>query len=56
MTPRNRRQSPLEDDDFSFVLEHDEDSSGDVCERCGCAREKHTEDSCECGRCEGFVE
>ncbi len=52
-----RRRSLLEDDDL-LVLENgrEEDSSGDVCERCECPRRKHTEDGCACGRCDGFVE
>ena len=55
MSPR-RRRSLLEDDELAEIGERDEASSGDVCELCECARSKHSEDGCECGRCEGFVE
>jgi len=51
-----RRRSLLEDESLT-ILGREEPSSGDVCERCGCARSKHTdEDGCACGKCEEFVE
>lgn len=54
---RRRGRSLLEDDDL-HVLGREESSGGDVCERCGCTRDKHTEeDGCtKCGRCEQFME
>jgi hypothetical protein len=52
MSP-SRRRSLLEDESL-VVLGRDEASSGDVCERCGCARGKHTEDGCACGKCDKF--
>lgn len=55
MSPR-RRRSLLEDDELVEIDERSTPSSGDVCERCGCARSKHTEDGCACGKCEEFSE
>lgn len=52
---QSRRRSPLEDESFGILGKH-EPSSGDVCERCGCTREKHDDDGCACGRCEEFLE
>lgn len=49
-----RRRSLLEDEELVDVDERPAPSGGDVCERCGCARSKHTEDGCACGKCEGF--
>jgi hypothetical protein len=52
-----RRRSLLEDDELIEIDERDAASGGDVCEVCGCARSKHTEeDGCACGKCGGFVE
>jgi ribosomal protein S27AE len=51
-----RRPSLLEDDELVEIDEPSVFSSGDVCERCGCARAKHSEDECACGKCEGFAE
>ena len=56
MSPR-RRRSLLEDDELALIDERASASSGDVCERCGCTRSKHTEeDGCACGKCEEFLE
>lgn len=53
---KSRRRSLLEDDDFQILGKH-EPASGDVCERCGCTREKHDEGvGCACGKCEEFLE
>lgn len=52
MTPRRRRRSLLEDDDFAEIGERDESSGGDVCERCGRTRAEHTDDGDE--KCDGF--
>lgn len=53
---RRRRLSLLEDDELVVVRGRDETSSGDVCERCGCVRGKHSENGCSCGKCEEFVD
>jgi hypothetical protein len=53
MTP-GRRRSLLEDDDLVEIDERAAPSGGDVCERCGCARSRHSEEGCACGKCEGF--
>lgn len=51
-----RKHSLLEDDSLVVLGSRDERSSGDVCERCGCTRGRHTEDGCACGKCEKFFE
>ena len=53
-----RRRSLLEDDDLFEIDKKPTPSSGDVCERCGCPREKHVEGaSClKCSRCDEFIE
>lgn len=53
MAPK-RRRSLLEDDELVQVGERDETSSGDVCERCGCTRAKHSDAGCACGKCSEF--
>jgi hypothetical protein len=55
MSPR--RPSPLEDDELVEIdPERNPTSSGDVCERCGCARGRHGENGCTCGKCDEFIE
>lgn len=49
-----RRRSLLEDEELVEVDEPLAPSGGDVCERCGCTREKHEDDGCRCGRCDEF--
>lgn len=55
MSPR-RRRSLLEDDELVEIDEPAVPSGGDVCEACACARSRHSEDGCACGRCVGFEE
>jgi hypothetical protein len=55
---RRRRRSLLEDDEV-VILGRDESSGGDVCERCGHARERHGDSGCEGSKscsCEEFKE
>ena len=55
MSPR-RRRSLLEDDELALIDERAAASGSDVCEHCLCERFRHTDDGCECRKCEGFEE
>jgi hypothetical protein len=57
VTTRRRRRSLLEDDELVEIAERPAASSGDLCERCACARTKHEHGNgpCSCGKCEEFL-
>ena len=47
---------PHDDDEYYYADDDDTDieSDGDICERCYCPRDAHSEDGCACGRCRKF--
>jgi hypothetical protein len=54
--PQARTTSLLDDESLAEIGSRDESSGGDVCEACGCTRERHVEDGCACSKCDGFYE
>lgn len=51
--------TPHDDDEYYRVDDDDTDieADGDVCERCYCPRDRHSDDGvgpCGCGRCRKF--